>query len=202
VLEGLYRNKFQQLFVEPVVLRMAKAQWLTPNILTFSSGALGLFTCCFLATGHSVVAVAVMFMSGYLDVVDGSLARCKKVCSQFGTALDILTDRFVEGAIIIGLFLIDPQSRGLLCLLMLSCILLCISSFLVVGIFSANSSEKSFHYSPGLIERFEAFLFFAAMILIPSKFVLLSSLFCVLVLYTTVVRAKQFYSYSKLQTAV
>lgn len=75
---------------------------------------------------------------------------------------------------------------------MLTSILLCVTSFLVVGIFTEKQTEKSFYYSPGLIERGEAFFFFILMILFPSYFVLLSSLFILLVLLTTAIRVVQF----------
>lgn len=64
--------------------------------------------------------------------------------------------------------IIAPQERGLWCMLTLGSMLLCITSFLVVGIFTENQSQKSFHYSPGLMKRAEAFSFFIAMMIWPA----------------------------------
>lgn len=75
---------------------------------------------------------------------------------------------------------------------MLSSVLLCITSFLVVGIFSQNTTEKSFYYSPGLIERFEAFLFFSLMMFLPGIFSYLAYAFSGLVLMTALIRMAQF----------
>jgi hypothetical protein len=98
----------------------------------------------------------------------------------------------VEASVIIALFAVAPESRALPALLMLSCILLCVTSFLVTAIFSENNSEKSFYYSPGLIERPEAFLFFILMMLVPKTFSLLAYLFSALVLWTTYRRLQEF----------
>ena len=76
---------------------------------------------------------------------------------------------------------------------MLGSMLLCITSFLVVGIFVANDSHKSFHYNPGIMERAEAFIFFIAMMLWPSAFVGLAMLFSLLVTLTAIIRLTQFY---------
>ena len=75
---------------------------------------------------------------------------------------------------------------------MLMSILICITSFLVVGIFSPNTSEKGFFYSPGFIERGEAFLFFIVMAIFPSLFPFFSLLFFSLVFLTALIRLVQF----------
>ena len=66
------------------------------------------------------------------------------------------------------------------------------TSFLVVGIFSENKSQKGFHYSPGLMERPEAFLFFAMMMLLPTLFSALALLFTFLVFLTAGLRVLEF----------
>ena len=91
------------------------------------------------------------------------------------------------------MWLVDPVHRALWCFLMLGSMLLCITSFLVVGIFVANDSHKSFHYNPGIMERAEAFIFFIAMMLWPSAFVGLAMLFSLLVTLTAIIRLTQFY---------
>ncbi|NCT57292.1 MAG: hypothetical protein GW760_06250 [Legionella sp.] len=87
--------------------------------------------------------------------------------------LDITTDRFVEFVVLLALWSVSPQERGFCAILMLGSILLCITSFLIVGIFTANDSDKGFRYSPGIMERAEAFSF--------------------LVILTAIIRLKQFY---------
>ena len=80
---------------------------------------------------------------------------------------------------------------------MLGSMLVCVTSFLVVGIFVENHTEKGFHYSVGLIERAESFLFFILMIVFPEWFGVLSLLFIILVFYTAIERLYRFAEQTK-----
>ena len=143
------------------------------------------------------LAVLTLIISGYLDSLDGTIARLTNRSSEFGSALDIICDRIVEFAIIFGLYLVNPVARATTCLWMLGSVLICISSFLVVGIFTQNSSTKSFNYSAGIMERFEAFMFFIAMILFPKYFTYLGYTFTILVTMTALLRMREFAKQSK-----
>lgn len=140
----------------------------------------------------TIPALAMLLLSGFLDILDGSVARFKNKTSQFGAVLDITGDRLVEFCVILGLYLYEPETRSLNCLLMLGSVLLCVTSFLVVGIFTPNQTDKGFHYSPGLMERAEAFIFFFLMIACPPAFSSLSYLFSTLVFLTAFVRLWEF----------
>jgi phosphatidylserine synthase len=165
---------------------------LPPDFFTYLACLSGLSIIPLLAFGYSITAFAMLTLSGFLDTVDGSIARLLKISSPRGAALDIVSDRIVEFAIILGLYTIDPATRGLPAILMLGSILICVTSFLIVGVFTEKDSEKSFYYSPGLIERAEAFIFFALMILFPSIFTIASYLFSFLVFITAALRMRQF----------
>lgn len=141
---------------------------------------------------RSIWGVALLGLSGFCDTLDGSLARAKNLSSPRGAVLDIVSDRLVELAILIGLYLYAPQERGLLVIGMLGGAFLCVTTFLVVGIFQENHSEKSFHYSPGIMERTEAFIFFSLMILLPPFFASLAILFIGLTSLTAFIRITQF----------
>lgn len=177
---------FQNIFVTPLAKVLPLE--VSPTNITFTACLFGLAIAPLLALGMASAAFSCLLFTGYLDILDGTLARLRSVTSAHGTVLDIVSDRIVETAIILGFFFVDPQQRGFACLLMLAAVLICVTSFLVVGIFTENSSEKSFHYSPGLVERGEAFLFFGAMILLPSFFIFLAYLFTALVLFTALKR--------------
>ena len=192
MLESHIRPIYQRTLVDPLARVLCPWSFLSANRISIISGVLGLFVLAALALGHPWMAVGFLWLSGYLDTLDGTLARMRRSASPFGSVLDIFADRVVEASCVIGLYLMLPASRGFLCLLMLSSILLCITSFLVVGVFSENESHKSFHYSPGLMERAEAFIFFTAMILLPHYFVILSLVFSALVLWTGIARIRAF----------
>lgn len=192
MIEGYLRDPYQTYLVNPLAKKMANTTIASPNFITLLSLISGLFSLPLIAYGFQTSAILMILLSGYLDTLDGTLARVRNCSSPEGTVLDIVSDRIVELSIIFGLFFIDPDGRATTCMMMLGSVLICITSFLVVGIFSEKEGEKSFHYSPGMMERFEAFAFFISMIAVPSLFTHLGTLFALLVLTTAAVRVYQF----------
>jgi archaetidylinositol phosphate synthase len=196
MIESCFRKTYQKVCIDPL-LRLKVVVGLHPLLLTGIACLAGVGVLPLLAMGFPIYALILLAISGFLDTLDGSLARHTSKMSNLGAAMDIVSDRVVEFAAILGLFFVEPASRALPCLLMVGSVLICVTSFLIVGVFTQNSSEKSFHYSPGLIERAEAFVFFAAMIALPSAFLLLSYVFNFLVLLTAAIRLVQFSSFNK-----
>lgn len=192
MLEAKYRPQFQSIFIEPIALKVFKYNWMTPNQITLISCISGCVVPLALYYQSPIIAIMLLLISGYCDVLDGSVARLHENTQAIGSLYDIVSDRLVEFMVVMGLFLIDMSQRGIYCLLMLGSILICVSSFLVVGILTENQTEKGFYYSPGLMERAEAFIFFIAMMLWPAYFSSLSIVFSVLVFWTAWVRVRDF----------
>jgi len=192
MIETYLRPTYQQFLVDPLAAKIKRT--CSANTITLLACLTGLLILPALVTQHSYVAIILLLCSGYLDTLDGTLAREQGNSSDFGSMLDIVCDRFVEFVVILGLYAIDPVHRGGLCLLMLGSVLICVTTFLVVGIFANNTSEKGFHYSPGLMERTEAFAFFIAMIALPNHFQSLALCFSFLVFLTAAVRIFEFHS--------
>lgn len=189
MIDSYGRALYQKVVVDPFLPHFSL---FSPLLLTFSALITGMSVAPLLAFHYAGFALVLLCISGILDTVDGSVARFKNRTSPLGAALDITGDRMVEFSVVLGLYLYQPETRGLNCLLMLGSILVCITTFLVVGIFIQNNQEKSFYYSPGIIERAEAFIFFGMMILFPETFWVTSSLFTGLVFLTAFVRLYQF----------
>ena len=192
MLEALLRPTYDKMLVEPVAKLLIAKNFTSPIIVTIIAASLGLLTMFALMLNLPYLAILFLLLSGYCDTLDGLLARLTNNNSTVGSMLDILSDRVVECAVIIGLFAVAPETRGWLSLGMMASIVLCISAFLLVGIFSETQSDKSFHYSNGLMERAEAFIFFIAMILFPHHFNFIAGLFIALVLYTAVMHIREF----------
>lgn len=194
MLEGLCRNTYEKILISPL-LKIPAVNRCRPIAITAAACLTGISFAPIIVAGWKWAALGALLLSGFLDTLDGSLSRFQNSASSKGAVWDIVCDRIVEFSVLFGLYSVDPSNRGLLTIGMLGSILLCITSFLVVGIFSENTSngiKKSFHYSPGLIERAEAFLIWGAMALVPMAFAPLSCIFIVLVLITTAVRLWQF----------
>lgn len=190
MLEQRLRKHYQKLLIEPVLAFLPST--VSPIHITLLSLIIGLLFLPALLLDFPLIAIAILLCSGYLDTLDGSLARYRKQSTNLGSVLDIMADRIVECCVMLAFFLNHSVQHGFAVVMMLITSLLCITSFLVVGIFEKNSSSKSFHYSPGLIERAEAFIFFSLMILLPEFFNYLAAIYCVLVLWTAAIRIKEF----------
>lgn len=193
MIESSLRPLFQRVFIQPLL--HIGARHLPANAITVTSLITGFISACFLSAEFNFMAILWLLISGYLDILDGSVARLQNNSTHFGTVLDILSDRLVESFIVIALFIRDP-TLAFVCLLMMMSMLVCVSSFLLVGIFSEKQSEKSFYYSPGLMERAEAFIFFIAMIIFNQFALIIGIVFTLLVLWTTGVRVYEFYKQS------
>ncbi|MBK2046234.1 CDP-alcohol phosphatidyltransferase family protein [Allofrancisella guangzhouensis] len=193
MIEQTIRPWFQKHLINTIaaIISTSDVSANTITTLSFITGAIS----ALLILWMPWLAVIFLLLSGYLDVLDGTIARMQNTSSAFGTMLDILSDRFVESFIIIALFIAQPQIAWVGLFMMMS-IVACVSSFLLVGIFSQQESHKSFYYSPGLMERAETFIFFIIMILLPSTVLWLGILFTILVLWTTFYRVGEFYFYT------
>lgn len=190
MIEKILRLPYQRFFVDRLSKKIETH--ISPTQLTIMGCFIGILAAFALCYQHRYLATSLLLISGYIDTLDGTVARNLQQATPLGAVLDIISDRTVEFAIVFGLFLINPGERSVLCMLMLGSILLCVTSFLVVGIFTPTDTEKSFYYSPGIMERAEAFIFFISMMLFTAHFQLLAVSFIILVMLTTVIRIYEF----------
>jgi CDP-diacylglycerol--glycerol-3-phosphate 3-phosphatidyltransferase len=83
------------------------AHWLdqvgiSPNAITVCGVLLSLCAGIVLAFGYWTAGAALIAASGFMDGLDGLLARYAKKSTQFGAFLDSVLDRWSDGAIFIG----------------------------------------------------------------------------------------------------
>ena len=160
---------------------------LTPNNVTILALLLGVSTSIFLYFDMQIIAVTLLWVSGYLDAVDGAMARRSNSSSSFGTLLDIVSDRIVEVSIVLvlGLKFVDVRYN---LIVLTVCILMSMTIFLTVGALSEKKGVKSFYYQAGVAERSEVFIFFSLMILIPSYLGIITNIFSILIIITAIQR--------------
>lgn len=160
---------------------------LTPNNVTILALLLGISTSIFLYFDMQIIAVTLLWVSGYLDAVDGAMARRSNSSSSFGTLLDIVSDRIVEVSIVLvlGLKFVDVRYN---LIVLTVCILMSMTIFLTVGALSEKKGVKSFYYQAGVAERSEGFIFFSLMILIPSYLGIITNIFSILIIITAIQR--------------
>jgi phosphatidylglycerophosphate synthase len=146
---------------------------------------------------NKYVCVGILWLSGLLDTLDGTIARITNDSSQFGTIMDITFDRIVEISIILVLAYSYPESMFVM-LLLLASIILSMTIFLAVGAVSAKKSEKSFYYQAGLIERTEGFIFLSLMLILPQWLSFIATVFFLAIIFTAGQRF--FEAYKHLET--
>lgn len=177
-------------YVNPIIELGAKFLLklkLTPNNVTILALLLGIATSIFLYFDMQIIAVILLWVSGYLDAVDGAMARRTNSLSSFGTLLDIVSDRIVEVSIVLvlGLKFVDVRYN---LIVLTVCILMSMTIFLTVGALSEKKGVKSFYYQAGVAERSEGFIFFSLMILIPSYLGIITNIFSILIIITAIQR--------------
>lgn len=177
-------------YVNPIIELWAKFLLrlkLTPNNVTILALLLGVSTSIFLYFDMQIIAVTLLWVSGYLDAVDGAMARRSNSSSSFGTLLDIVSDRIVEVSIVLvlGLKFVDVRYN---LIVLTVCILMSMTIFLTVGALSEKKGVKSFYYQAGVVERSEGFIFFSLMILIPSYLGIITNIFSILIIITAIQR--------------
>jgi archaetidylinositol phosphate synthase len=156
-------------YVQPTIERTAHfllKKGLKADQVTFMAFGIGIFASVLVYYGQPVLGVVILWFSGFLDAVDGSMARQSKTSSSWGTVLDVTFDRLVEAGVLIALALRHPNPDILFLFLLLAIsIIFTMTVFLTVGAVSQKKSYKSFYYQPGLAERTEGFILFSCMVL-------------------------------------
>lgn len=188
MLEVYFRPLYQACIVNPI------AKWakpFSPNAITYIACLTGILVAPLLKFNFLFLATSFLLISGFLDTLDGAVARTRGKITETGIVLDILSDRLVELAIIVGLYTIDPAQRGLSALVMLGSCYLCMTSFLAVGLFTTRDDYIRYH-RPGVIERTEAFILFLLMIWMPQYYNYLAGTFSLLLIYLSFSHFKQF----------
>ncbi|GGF34388.1 CDP-alcohol phosphatidyltransferase [Halobacillus andaensis] len=175
--------------VQPPIEHTAKwflNKGFSANQVTILALLAGVGTSLLYVFGFPILAVLFLWLSGFLDAVDGTMARHTKT-TPFGTVMDITFDRVVEVSMIVAIAYVHPEVLWPLLLLTVS-IVISMTIFLVVGTVSEKAGIKSFYYQAGLAERTEGFILFSVMLLFPSLLYWSTLLFFVVELFTGVQR--------------
>jgi len=79
------------------------ATGINPNILTFLGMVVNFWAAALFATGRFKLAAAVIFLAGFLDMLDGQVARRQNRVTAFGAFYDSTLDRYSDMALYLGL---------------------------------------------------------------------------------------------------
>lgn len=90
-------------FLTKILNPIAKRTNINPNIVTLISPFIALFAAIAFSRQMLILGAAFILLSGFLDVVDGAVARFHNRSSKFGAFLDSTIDRIADGIIYIGI---------------------------------------------------------------------------------------------------
>lgn len=90
-------------FLTKILNPVAKNLNINPNIVTIISPFIAILACWGFSNHLLIFATIFILLSGFLDVVDGAIARYHNRSSQFGAFLDSTMDRFSDAIIYIGI---------------------------------------------------------------------------------------------------
>jgi archaetidylinositol phosphate synthase len=86
-------------FLDPI----AKKIRINPNILTVLGLLISLISAYMFATGNLLMGGLLIALSGFVDMLDGAVARNNFQTTKFGGLLDSTADRFADAFILIGI---------------------------------------------------------------------------------------------------
>jgi phosphatidylglycerophosphate synthase len=167
--------------------RLIAKTGMTANQVTWLAFVLGILSASSLTFKWNLLAIFLLWLSGLMDVLDGTVARLKGTSSKKGAYMDLILDRMVEASIILAFYFAYPESTFAY-LLFFVAVLFNFTTFIVAGALYKNDSSKSMHYDFGLAERTETFITFSLMMVFPGWINYILMTFNVIVFITGLIR--------------
>lgn len=104
------KNIFECFFkiLSSLLLRPILKSNISPNFVTISGGVIGILGCLLLLSENfyiGLIGIFLIYIYATLDLLDGELARIKKLVSLRGEFLDITFDKFIEALLLIFLII-------------------------------------------------------------------------------------------------
>ena len=147
------------------------------TLCAFIFGVLSAFCIGYEYTSYALIF---LWLSGLCDVLDGTIARLTNTTHPFGAYTDLIADRMVEAALMVG-FAVRYPEHYLTYIFFLIALLFHFSTFVVSGLVFENKGPKSMHYDRSIVERAEAFVVFSFMMLYPQ------AIFYILMPFTVII---------------
>ncbi|MFA5177943.1 MAG: CDP-alcohol phosphatidyltransferase family protein [Candidatus Paceibacterota bacterium] len=83
---------------------------LTPNQYTLLSGVMAIISAYFIVKELFWFGILFFLIAGFLDFIDGAVARQKNMSTKVGAYLDTIFDRYVEAIILFALLFVNMPS--------------------------------------------------------------------------------------------
>jgi len=85
------------------IVGVLAATGVNPNFLTFLGLVVNFVAAAYFALGHFRIGAFIIFFAGFLDILDGQVARRQNRVTAFGAFYDSTLDRYADMALYMGL---------------------------------------------------------------------------------------------------
>ncbi len=186
-------------YIQPIFEKSAD-KFIKLNItaikVTFLALFVGIASSVVFYLDYNYIAILLLWISGYFDALDGTIARKSNTKTKLGGFLDIIFDRIVEIAIIFALC-IKNHNLSVNCVFLLGAIIMSMTIFLTSGALIDKSTQKAFYYQTGLAERTEGFIMLSLAMLFTTYSNIFINIFTIIVLITAFQRFRETVIYLK-----
>ena len=172
------------------------AMGIHPDTVTAIAFIIGISSSICLGLGYIALPIGLLWLSGLLDVLDGTIARLTDKSSKIGAYLDMVFDRMVEASVILAFYFIAPE-HTLAYLLFFVAVLFNFTTFVIAGALFTNVGNKGMHYDIGLAERTETFIVFTLMMLMQNHITGILMVFNVVIFLTGIIRFIRIVAFNK-----
>ena len=193
MIDSKWRSKFQPIFntIAKIFIRLK----ISPNTITWLAFGCGILASGFLVAGFNIYSIVFLWLSGLLDVMDGTVARLLGSGSNKGAYMDLILDRMVEAFFVLSFAYSYPQGYYSYLLFYIA-VIFNFTTFIVAGALFKNTGNKAIHYDVGIAERTETFIAFTIMALLPNYISEILMVFNAIIIITGIIRFNRVLKYS------
>jgi CDP-diacylglycerol--glycerol-3-phosphate 3-phosphatidyltransferase len=175
---------------QPLAKLLARFSFITPNSITGAGFLVTLGAAGLIATRHLFAAGWVVLLAGFLDILDGALARHTGQVSRFGAILDSTVDRLSEAALLFGILIFSLREQ-----LVLEIILVCLALIgsMMVSYLRARAEGLGLECQVGLFTRAERVIVLALGLLLSQLDYALTVALVIITLFSFITASQRFF---------
>ncbi|UCG09833.1 MAG: CDP-alcohol phosphatidyltransferase family protein [Dehalococcoidia bacterium] len=174
---------------QPLAKLLARISFITPNTITCAGFLVTLGAAGLIATRHLFAAGWVVLLAGFLDILDGALARHTGQVSRFGAILDSTVDRLSEAALLFGILIFSLREQ-----LALEIVLVCLALIgsMMVSYIRARAEGLGLECQVGLFTRAERVIVLALGLLLSQFNYALTIALVIITLFSFITASQRF----------
>ena len=174
---------------QPLAKLLARFSFITPNSITCAGFLVTLGAAGLISTRHLFAAGWVVLLAGFLDIMDGALARHTGQVTRFGAILDSTLDRLSEAALLFGILIFSLREQ-----LALEIVLVCLALIgsMMVSYIRARAEGLGIECQVGLFTRAERVIVLALALLLSQLDYALTVALVIITLFSFITASQRF----------